>query len=248
MPGPLWELASELEDLSISQYPDPLRDEKHEEVSEEQLASFEPPTSMPLENREAINDLHCSIVSRTVVAAARGGHLRRLVGTATIHVDQAAFAVRTLLPFWEQIKDWERKYKGRSHGYSYPRTRWAAEAATLRPTLAHASIWLLDAKTGAKRDIRLLTQGDVTSLAAYFRRIGIPQGLAPKYTQNDEEPPSVPVHLTWLEEDSDLAQQVAEVWNAVAQRREADFVKCRCKECKLEVGEDADAAAAEEED
>lgn len=45
-----------------------------------------------------------------------------------------------------------------------------------------------------------------------------------------EERQPIELYLPWLEE-AELAQQVADAWNAVVDRGEADVVKCWCDLC-----------------
>lgn len=200
------------------------------EKQEEEFLSFDLPSdlsnsSIPLDTAEDRNIFHDRLILRTIVAAARGGKLRRL--SVNVH---EAFAIRSLLPAWVSIEDWSEL-----HGFSH-RNIWLLAAGSLRPLLAHASLWLPALTPGARSD-RRLTGNDVQGLQAHFKKVGMPRAVKVFQKQSLELIP----YLSWLEEDATLSQQVADAWNAVVARREADLVKCLCQECKQEVGEDADA-------
>lgn len=39
------------------------------------------------------------------------------------------------------------------------------------------------------------------------------------------------LYFRWLRDDAQLAQQVADAWNELVQRGDADLVKCYCRKC-----------------
>lgn len=52
----------------------------------------------------------------------------------------------------------------------------------------------------------------------------------PKLIQKRKSQP-VARYLPWLEEDAELAQQVADVWNAIVEHGKADALECECFSC-----------------
>lgn len=166
--------------------------------------------------------------ARLLFAAARGGKLRRLRVDAQ-HFMQHPFAIRTLLPAWVAME----MLLGSSRTFELPTEAWQAAAASLRPLLAHASIWL----SGSPEDSlhsRLLEDEQVASLNGFFtaERLGplaLPTWRKAAGSQGPLQHP-VLLYLPWLK-DIELAGQVADAWNAVVHRRQADKVKCPCKDC-----------------
>lgn len=238
---PYWELASTLRQLSIGYiyryWWIGTEAEISDELEEALLTSVKLP-SLPF--RGSMEEtLHCDIANRTIVAAARGGNLRQLLLSSAIAVSQKSFAVRALLPYWVAIDDfgsWET-HMCRAEGWQ---KQWYHAARTLRTVLAHCSLWLEESHIGA-RNSRLLTREDVQALRGYFSRFTaetlpkaftftILQGSARKIITR---PFAIfGLYLPWLEEDAELAQQVADAWNAVVDRGEADVVKCKCEQCE----------------
>lgn len=254
---PLWELTSKLTSLSIaygyssdldSYMPRSIPEgEEVVEVSEEAFLSFElPPPSAPLPSTHAeINALHKSVIARTVATAARNGHLKHLafekVGDG-FPIVQVPFAVPSLLPRWVGIESWGGR-TGRWTSFILPEEKWHATAASLRPLLAHASIWL-PTSSGEERANRLLAGLDVQGLAEHFDA-GLPKVIAFRSSSTRTPGRLEPSYLRWLAEDAELAQQIADAWNAVVTSRAVDIVKCACRECKAQRGEPS--AEAEEE-
>lgn len=157
------------------------------------MASFELPSLDGIFSKEKICTMHRSIASRTILAAARGGRLRRLNCSSDIW---QPFAIRTLLPCWVHVDYW-----------GYEEHRWGngflGAAATLRPLLAHASLWLGRPPHSAPRSEAELTPQDVQSLQEHFEGDGLPI----KHWRHG--PPGHPVnlYLPWLT-DPVLANEV----------------------------------------
>lgn len=165
---------------------------------------------------------------------------------------QKPFAVRELLPYWVGIEQWQDIERPGQKPRRPPRTRdkWSDAASTLRVALAHASKWLPEATLGAERD-RRLSGSDVQGLRAFYRRDDtLPdfRGELPLCMSHHEQTgyprfdsrmlclALVELYLPWLEQDAILAQKVADAWNSVVQRGEADSVKCRCEACNSSYG------------
>lgn len=136
--------------------------------------------------------LHLAIARRTIIAAAKGGQLRRL----NDHVNtQEPLAIRALLPHWMQVEDW-----GRCEEFSWPRAR---AAVLLRPLIAHASLWL--DTTSAPTVDRTLTPQNMQSLQAHFQENGVPEVSVignPLFNTNDTPTDSVKRYLPWLSNDA----------------------------------------------
>lgn len=226
---PYWRLVSNLEDLCLSRShytydSGTYRDEVTGEMDESLITSFELPTQLPtgLERNEwnARDLINCSALKRTIVAAARTGRLRHL------HVQdlQAPFAVRALLPCWVHIET----------GSSSEYRSWLGAARSLRPILSHASLWLGATPTSSARPSRRLTGQEVQTLRVQFTQQGVPFHTPATFAIGRKEPYDSPIdlYLPWLQEDADLAQQVADAWNAVVDRGDANVVKCNCHKCK----------------
>lgn len=101
---PLWELLGNVGKLSLYAELALQPEESVGEHSEEEWASFELPEDPPTTD-EATEALHSAIVSRTVVAAARGGHIEALRASyfGRENIDHP-FAIRALLPCWLSIE------------------------------------------------------------------------------------------------------------------------------------------------
>lgn len=56
------------------------------------------------------------------------------------------------------------------------------------------------------------------------------------------------LYLPWLEQDADLAQRVADAWNAVVERGEADLAKCCCLQCSPSEHQAESESSIEEEE
>lgn len=194
-------------------------------MSAEDITSFELlPLSLFSLTEDSGIEIHHGVSCRTIVTAAQGGRLRRLAVTA--FGVQEPFAVRSLLPCWVKMDVWEDYDL-----FVLPGDDWVASAWSLRPTLAHASMWLPESSPGA-RDDRRLTCSDVRSLLGHFECAGVPAGMEPKFDYDEPDYRFSSLYLPWLAEDIELAQQVADAWNAVVARGEADVVKCGCEKCR----------------
>lgn len=156
---PLWEFSNRLTTLwlfVVQGDHDYELSHKVEEQNEEDLLAVEAPLASPLADKLARDEYHNSIVCRTIIAAARGGHLKRL---ALHDYIQKPFAVRALLPFWLQL----------DQAYSFPDPEypeeWPAAAQALRLLFAHTSYSL----QRESRSDRFLTPQDVQSMLARFK-------------------------------------------------------------------------------
>lgn len=187
------------------------------EQSEAEVNAVEAPLFSPIVDKKAREKYHVALVSRTIVAAARGGNLKDVCSDDEV---EKPFAVRALLPYWVQLESMNRN-----------ELEWLAATKALRLLLAHTS-YLLERRE--IRDDRLLTLQDVQSLFSSFRDN---KGLLKVTRARREDFRYVKRYLTWLNQDAELAQQVADAWNAVVQRGEASVIECCCDECPIEVPE-----------
>lgn len=167
--------------------------------------------------RLAESRYNVAIACHMVIAATRGGQLKRLDPTWIV---KSPFAVRALMPYWLQVEEW-----------AYTMGSWADAASLLRPFLVHASQrrdWLRASGSTVNPD-RHLTHEDLHAVQAYFENGG---GLArwPGLSLTSHRP-VFEHYLPWLVQDADLAQQVLDVWNAIVERGEADKVRCPCEPC-----------------
>lgn len=236
----MWELVHKVKYLSLggSSHDGYHRDFDEDEVqehafpSEEQLLSFELPATCFSGSIEAAQELMDSIARRTLVTAARGSGLRRLA-LDRIHEKMLwkCFAIPSLLPCWVGINEWA----------TYSRSKpvpWLGAAIALRPALAHTTQALDAAQSGLRGadGVRLLEVAEVQAMHSHLERM--PVVCKPDW--NDKGPvwgpelePATPFahYLAWLRDDAELARQVAEVWNAIVERGEADMVRCYCSKC-----------------
>lgn len=215
---PFWKLAHKLESLSFEFGIDIEleADEEIEEQNEPELTSFKVPVKSAPKGKKKRDKIHVAIATRTIIAAAKGGQLRHLNVTSLV---QHPFAVYTLLPYWVAIESWGDRYQSMRS--------WQGAAASLRPLLAHCSLWLDTIADSGPRASRGLTRQDLQGLEATFEATG----GTPKLSYHDDPQP-VDRYLPWLAEDKELAQEVADAWNAIVERGEADTVMCSCKKCK----------------
>lgn len=230
--APFWEAAHSLEELQIAGSFQLTR-ANVEEQDEGSMTSFELPAELPTSS-EAIQTLHNSIISRAIVTAAKGGRLKYLFVVAEL-----PFAVRSLLPHWVSIVQWNshRMELGEDDG---PPRGWRGAARQLRPLLAHVSM-----QQGPRpRSFRLLTRHDVEALESsdYFQMAWPTQTKVPDNSDSEDEEvdlifPSASLHqrlgqyLLWLRQDAELASRVADAWNAVVERGEANLGSCVCSRC-----------------
>lgn len=129
---PFWNLTRNLVNLSLEfgiKY-ELKADQTKQEQNESILASFKVPTTLPITDAGRAR-LHLAIANRTIIAAARTGHLKSL--RVSMESAQRAFAIRALLPYWIKIEEW----------IVHPADLgWLGAAYSLRRLLAHASLWL----------------------------------------------------------------------------------------------------------
>lgn len=190
-----------------------------DEQEEAKWSAYELPVQLP-NNEDVVNALHIAVACRTIIAAAKGGQLRHLFA-GFFHDFDYPFAVRSLLPYWVPMESWLR--------VSETPDGWLKSASTFRPLLAHASLWL-DVAEGSEltRSDRELTRQEVQSLNAHFSDDKMPE-VAPLGGNWETQP--VERYLPWLEEDAELAQRVADAWNAVVRSGKADETVCSCSRC-----------------
>lgn len=222
---PLWQVVGNLESLSLKLDEDlryrwngrAVRENACDAITEQVEATFAEvrKTASPLKaNRYKV---HLRIATRTIIAAAKGGKLRRLRVDRPV---QHPFAIRALLPHWVGVDAFDM-YGG----------AWQGAAAALRPLLAHASTWLHATPASGARSDRLLTPSDVQGLQAYCEAERMPvakRGVDMQHVQR---------YLPWLAEDEELSGKVVEAWNAVVDRGDVDAVQCHCEKCRLQRGE-----------
>lgn len=192
-----------------------------------ELSSFELPSEAAF-SRDAKIAIHFSIAARTIITAAKSGNLKSLRCSSVV---QHAFAVRALLPRWVAIGCDMRMPRGMDKYSGSASSGWLGAATSLRPLLAHVSLWLGVAQDGSARQERTLTSFEVQALNDTLGK-----GL-PKIIDTDSyglpDAPSQPIahYLPWLAEDEELSQRVADAWNAVVDRGQADERRCSCERC-----------------
>lgn len=202
--------------------------EEHDEAT---WASFEIPAQLPTVSKDSGSSipgdrLHLSIATRTVITAARGGRLQRLHAGFEDADVEPPFAIPTLLPYWVTIEEWYHVV-GCLEG-------WHVAASTLRILLAHNSRWLgVGQGTAAARPDRELTGQDVQSFYSSYSHDYIHE-IVPLEGERHEDEFEHPLmrYLEWLAEDAEVAQRVADAWNAVVQRGQADDQGCSCDRCE----------------
>lgn len=162
------------------------------------------------------------MIQRTIFAAARAGNLVYLGCTGRVRVP---FATPSLIPAWVNLQNGMRD----SNVYE---SSWYGAAKHLRPVLAHASRWLgVQSSAAGPRPTRLLHQEDIQSLRSYFKKRD--SGIMPYQLLEDRlKGFAIWRYFPLLEGDSRLAQQVANAWNLIVERGEADIVKCICRKCR----------------
>lgn len=206
------------------------RVDPEDEVSEDELASFELPRRLRLRPRPSAlsgsadedDALHHSIVCRTIITAARGACLRRLeLLECSVH---APFAIRALVPRWLRFQVATRPHY-RGHYGPFP-LDWQGGSGNLRSALAHASLWLPG--PGGNRITRFLTHTDVQALFAFY------SSTQQDFIELEGSKHYAPLahYLRWLQEDDHLAQQVADIWNAWGAHGEERLPSCYCQKCK----------------
>lgn len=185
--------------------------------------------------------LHHSMACRTIIAVARNGRLREVILGG--HLEKP-FAIRALLPYLIGVDKWDL------WDLTFP--GWLDAASLLRRLLFHASLWLSASILVVPRYDRRLTRQDIQSLAAHFKKEGLPDLLSDEVAKQQKDPTaegsaivgeyrkkaqvikSVIRYLPWLTEDGELAQRVADAWNAVLKRGMVDKLRCCCDRCKNE--------------
>lgn len=223
--APLWKLAHNLVHLrldlprlryDLGHYSDPAG-AIIEEQDEAELAFLQSlqPAQLQADERDA---LLASLAAFVTVVAAKSGRLRHFQpGYTSV---EAAFAIRSLLPYWVSVQTWE---------YDEEDT-WLVAAVSLRRLLAHVSLWINKPPLVAGQYSELSGQ-DVQLLHTYFTLNALPQVLRFRYYHGANGQP-VRRYLPWLQEDAALAQQVADAWNAVLERGEAEEQECDCRKCQ----------------
>lgn len=232
---PFWELAGKLKALSSQHeatWDDGINESGLFQVTswddEGTLAIIEAPIEYMKffrgtrdEDRMARDAVHIAMGCRTIVASARSGHLKRLSPGCCDY----QFRIRALLPYWVSIEDW-----GTSHDVNWA---WTGAAVLLRQFLAHASLrrdWLDNTASAGSGINRSLAQEDFQALSSYFMDVERckewyeGEWYEGKWYEGGPYKPVVTHYLPWLAEDAELAQRVADVWNAIAERGEADRV------------------------
>lgn len=207
-------------------------------VREEELVATEAPAEPCLGN----DDVLVAMARRTIVAAAKGGRLRRLpLGDDYLHAFWKPFAVPTLLSAWVDIDDWGISEDGMEEEWGhadYPRKtvsdNWVL-AVTLRSALFHVHHRLEKRLRSSSATVPRLASSDVQTM--HYELTKHPPFLWPPDTPNhrgwfgeervpDEEATCFRAwrrYLVWLRDDEKLAQQVADAWNAVVERGGADL-------------------------
>lgn len=231
---PFWELTSKLLALSFDfgTYHDPpgrrfFDDAVEGEQSEDTLLVELPAQPPTHEEWDARGQLNYSIAVRTLIAAARAGHLRRLDPHYFPHAPESEdfgirnmispFAVRALLPYWVAVDDW--------HQRGWINKSWGGAPVALRVRLSHESLWFGSTTPSMPRADRHLTGEEVQTMEYDLQDEG-----AADVASADLEPAYA--YLFWLNQDPELAQQVADAWNAAVDRGAADAEQCRCDQCR----------------
>lgn len=229
--APYWKLTNNLEHLSIQPrgyvYSWGTDSTLGSETEESDL-TFELPFEQPA-TAEARQELDVAIASRTILAAAKGGQLRRLHCNLPAPYLDRVFAIRALLPHWVAVEELELSDRDRQ--------AYGGAAASLRAVLAHASLWLETSSFTGTRDDRLLTAHDVQSIHDHFK-IGREDKAVPRYVRESRAEQPIELYLPWLRDDQELAQKVADAWSAVVKRGGEDLVKCPCAMCKDKLGKE----------
>lgn len=253
---PLWELAPHLEFLSIGRLSNRecnvMSDHWNQdclgidEVAEEELATFTAPSTSCAADEKAL----VATAWRMIATAARGGKLRRLpIAYPYRQALWKPFAIRSLMPAWVGIDEWGthevddlQSWDVEGLGWEIKQSEvWYVAALVLRRFLYHTSL-MSPAQSDQAEDAtanRLLTCGDVQEMHPEFIRNGMPRLSNPELhgaPPLDEEIEGLlecspfDCYLYWLADDAELAQQVADTWNAVVKRGGADLLRCyRCK-------------------
>lgn len=115
---------------------------------------------------------------------------------------QTPFAISGLLPYWVNVDKWSADYEA----------PWQSKVLAFTILLAHASRVVGETRDG----------GALTSLEVQSLRSQIP---------TDWDVGRFEHCLSWVEQDAELAQRVADAWSAVIQRGKADHIKCYCVKC-----------------
>lgn len=213
---PLWELSARLKNLSLFLDVWDLESDAGIEQQVSTFTSFKLPRKSGVSSGDARKAMHLGIVHRTIVSAAQGGELRRIsLGTPDVRKFHHPFAIRALLPKWIAVERWE------TMDCTGGSSEWVSALGTLRPLLAYASLWQ-DLSVGEIAD-RTLTCQQVQSLRSYFKLNGFPKTTRQIY-RGEAAIASADRYLRWLEEDAELAQQVADAWNVIVRRGRAQVV------------------------
>lgn len=101
---PLWNIAPKLTNLSLLTLESFLGDRPYRDTQEQvetDVIAVKATLPSPFAAQSAKDEYHVSIIARTIVAAARGGKLRRMYYDPNL---QRVCAIRALLPFWVQME------------------------------------------------------------------------------------------------------------------------------------------------
>lgn len=179
---------------------------------------------VPMATQQQREQFHFAIAYRVLVAAARGGQLRRLAG---YQYGEHPFAVPTLLPFWLQVEDWGNS----EFTYWTGEWGWREAASYLRTLLAHMT---LCQHTNSSHYHRRITSRDLQTYHVAFPTDRLPTVKSRGMTYSPEDH-RIKRYLLWFREDTQLARRVADAWNAIVERGEAGKVKCFCLRCSPEM-------------
>lgn len=169
-----------------------------------------------------------------MVVAAKGLRLRRLILNHDVDMGLwKPFAVRTLLPGWVGIAQWGRFEETFEQCDFGGLPGWEYAAVRLRRSLSHMSKLriITQASSAAAGASRLLTRSAVQAMHEEFKTSGLPPLENQEAVRALGKYEAMWWYFRWLREDVKLAQQVADAWNAVVERGEADLCECYCLKC-----------------
>lgn len=126
---------------------------------------------------------------------------------------------------------------GLASSTTQPRCTTSLKSCTCAPLDACVQ-HLRTLRPGAARWRKACSRAAMCRLSTYAPTIDVANltGHA-RATREMLGPDPIELYLSWLHKDAELAQQVAEAWNEVVKRGEADVVKCTCEQCKALCGE-----------
>lgn len=200
---------------------------------------------------------------RTIVTAARGMRVRELpMGIDFRDALWKPFATPELFPAWVGVDRWDSWSKSELYGWdsTFDCTAahselWPIAAIFLRRALFHMSSLPLAQREACidPTRARLLARSDVQAMHSEFQLNGLPRVADPdeaEYQLCDIEKVEYAYHspkklltgtpielyFRWLRDDAQLAQHVADAWNAVVERGGAALLRCYCHKCYEEEG------------